>query len=343
MAEITYPTNEEIQANIKKWNIPMPQQDYMVVVHCSTYNHGKYIEDALKGFVMQQTDFSFCAIVIDDGSTDDAPSIIRKYAEQYPDIIKPILLGENHMQHGKSRNPYFEGWHNVAKYIAFCEGDDYWTDPNKLQKQVDYMETHEDCSCCAHNSLRLNTKTRQIRLFNKKILLAQNYTLESFITRDWFTPTQSLLYRRDSYHAFEDKPAFMHGDYSLLINVLLLPKSYLHYENEIMSVYREGGWSSTYLKEIEAYNDFISLLDYYKRKSNHRCDAVFDQQIERQKMGMERFVKFKKESFKTHSLYVRAGHWLCRVVASIVNKYVDCIQVTKKWEFRDIPNFEQID
>ena len=133
-----------IDENFVKWNIPRPDKDYRVVVHCSTYKHESYIEDALKGFVMQKTNFPFCAIVIDDGSPDRTPVIIKQYAASYPDIIKPILLGENHMQHGMSRNPYFEEWHKRTKYIALCEGDDYWTDPHKLQKQVDFLEKNED-------------------------------------------------------------------------------------------------------------------------------------------------------------------------------------------------------
>ena len=80
-----------ISQNIIKWNIPQPTQKYKVVIHCSTYNHEKYIEDALKGFIMQKTNFPFCAIVVDDCSTDGTADIVRKYAAKYPDIIKPIL------------------------------------------------------------------------------------------------------------------------------------------------------------------------------------------------------------------------------------------------------------
>lgn len=236
MAAITYPTNEVIQANIKKWNIPMPQQDYMVVVHCSTYNHGKYIEDALKGFVMQQTDFSFCAIVIDDGSTDDTPAIIRRYAEQHPDIIKPILLGENHMQHGKSRNPYFDSWHEVAKYLAQCEGDDYWTDPLKLQKQVDYLESHPECCMCSHTAdweIDGNLYEGGCRHKNSCDLTTEEVIMNGGL----YLATASLIYRKELEN---DKPEWMKmadvGDYPLQILGTL--RGTLHYLPEIMCVYR---------------------------------------------------------------------------------------------------------
>ena len=144
MAERIRPSDKVVQENIKKWGIPQPDRDYTVLIHCTTYNHGKYIKDALEGFVMQKCSYSFCAIIIDDCSTDNNAEIIREYAEKYPDIIKPILLGENHMQRGILRDPYIEKWHQCAKYIAQCEGDDYWIDPYKLQKQVDFLEEHPD-------------------------------------------------------------------------------------------------------------------------------------------------------------------------------------------------------
>lgn len=144
MAERIRPSDEVVQANIKKWGIPQPEREYTVLIHCTTYNHGKYIKNALEGFVMQKCSYSFCAIIIDDCSTDNNAEIIREYAEKYPDIIKPILLGENHMQRGILRDPYFEKWHKCAKYLAQCEGDDYWVDPYKLQKQVDFLESHPD-------------------------------------------------------------------------------------------------------------------------------------------------------------------------------------------------------
>lgn len=145
------PSDEVVQENIKKWNIPQPDREYTVLIHCTTYNHGKFIKDALEGFVMQKCSYSFCAIIIDDCSTDNNQEIIKEYAAKYPDIIKPILLGENHMQHGILRDPYFEKWHQSAKYIAMCEGDDYWIDETKLQKQLDYLENHPDVGMCYTN------------------------------------------------------------------------------------------------------------------------------------------------------------------------------------------------
>ena len=198
----------------------MNKEPIIVAIHCFVYNHEPYLRDCLNGFAMQQTDFRFVAIVHDDVSTDESAAIIREYADKYPNIIKPIFETENQWsKHDGSLDRIMNDAIAAtgAKYVAMCEGDDYWIDPNKLQKQVDYLEAHPNCTCYAHNSLTLNTKSRAIGLFNNKILDTADYPLDTFLTNGWFTPTASLLYRRSDYQQFDDMQGFMHGDYSLLI------------------------------------------------------------------------------------------------------------------------------
>lgn len=118
----------------------------MVSIKCLTYNHAPYIRQCLDGFIMQNTDFRYEAVVHDDASTDGTNIILREFAGKYPDIIIPQFEDTN--QHTnptkggitKNMNPIIRG-----KYVAFCDGDDYWTDPMKLQKQVDYLEAHPEC------------------------------------------------------------------------------------------------------------------------------------------------------------------------------------------------------
>lgn len=120
----------------------------MVSIRCCTYNHEPYIRQCLEGFVMQKTNFRFEAIVHDDASTDATATIIREYAERYPDIIKPIFETENqYSKHDGSLRRIMNA-HMNGKYIAWCEGDDYWIDPLKLQKQVDFLEEHQDYGLC---------------------------------------------------------------------------------------------------------------------------------------------------------------------------------------------------
>ena len=122
----------------------------IVSIRCTVYNHELYLRDCLEGFVMQKTSFRFEAIVHDDASTDRSAAIIKEYAEKYPDIIKPIYETENqYSKHdgslGRIMTEACRG-----KYIAFCEGDDYWIDPLKLQKQVDFLEYNTDYLSLIH-------------------------------------------------------------------------------------------------------------------------------------------------------------------------------------------------
>ena len=120
---------------------------------CSlTFNHEAFIEDALKGFLMQKTTFAFEVLIHDDASTDRTQEIIKGYADKYPGIIKPIFQTVNQKSIFKSgMNPRFNFPRAKGKYIALCEGDDYWTDPLKLQKQVDFLEANPEFSICFHH------------------------------------------------------------------------------------------------------------------------------------------------------------------------------------------------
>ncbi len=157
--------------------------NYMVMISCLTYNHEKYIDDALKGFIIQETYFPFLVIVVDDASTDNEQNILNFFIEneldttsgkkdETEDYIKItaqhkknnkctfaiFLLKYNH--YGKKlKSTYYKDLRNSAKYIATCEGDDYWTDPLKLQKQVDYLENHPECGLVYTNAQILNQES----------------------------------------------------------------------------------------------------------------------------------------------------------------------------------------
>lgn len=131
-----------------------------VSIICNTYNQEKYIGQALDGFLMQKTDFPFEVLVHDDASTDGTDRIIKKYAEKHPDIIFPIYETENQWSKGISISQELQYPRVRGKYIALCEGDDYWTDPQKLQKQYAAMEANPDCNMCAHGAMvTCNEKT----------------------------------------------------------------------------------------------------------------------------------------------------------------------------------------
>lgn len=119
-------------------------QEPLVSICCITYNHEKYIRDAIESFLMQETNFPFEIIIHDDASTDKTADIIREYEKKYPELIKPIYQTENQYSKGVKINLEFNFPRAKGKYIALCEGDDYWTDPNKLQIQVAFLEENPD-------------------------------------------------------------------------------------------------------------------------------------------------------------------------------------------------------
>ena len=132
-----------------------------VSINCTTYNQEMYIAEAIESFLMQKTTFSYEILIHDDASTDNTREIIKKYEEKYPDIIKPIYQSENKYSKGVKVGYEYNFKRARGKYIALCEGDDYWTDPYKLQKQVDYMEANPDCTLCMHSVDLINGKNQK--------------------------------------------------------------------------------------------------------------------------------------------------------------------------------------
>lgn len=151
-------------------NLPSPERDYTVLVRCATFNHSKYIEDALNGFVIQQTTFPFVCLVVDDASTDGEQEVIKSWMERECDmadarhfdiptsniIIAPhkinknctmavYLLKENLYRQKELKMKHVAPWREHCRYEAMCEGDDCWNNPLKLQKQVEYMDSHPHC------------------------------------------------------------------------------------------------------------------------------------------------------------------------------------------------------
>ncbi len=114
-----------------------------------TYNHGRYVEQALKGMVEQKTDFDYEILCVDDCSTDDTQDIIRSYAEKYPDRFR--LFFRDHNTGAPTRNVYDTAMEAKGEYLAFLEGDDYWTDDLKLQKQVDFLDKNSEYMGTTHS------------------------------------------------------------------------------------------------------------------------------------------------------------------------------------------------
>lgn len=137
------------------------KNDIKVSFCCLTYNHEKLINNALEGFVMQKTNFPFEIVIHDDASTDGTLKIIKEYQRKYKDIPFTILT---EIENQFSKEEIYPCWTHLypaarGKYIAECDGDDYWTDPEKIQKQYDFMEAHPECSMCHHDYFIKNMQT----------------------------------------------------------------------------------------------------------------------------------------------------------------------------------------
>ena len=236
--------------------------DIMVTIRCAAYNHEPYIRQCLDGFVIQKTDFKFEAIVHDDASTDMTADIIRKYAAKYPDIIKPIYETENqYSKHDGSLTRIFNE-HTRGKYIAICEGDDYWTDPLKLQKQVDFLESHPDYVICSH---RHKTFIQKKQKFREETLKGEaDYNLNTLINGESHFQTLTILYRQSALNIEEYEKHKVRIDIVLLYE-LLKNGGKGHCLAEAMGVYRyhSGGiWSEVPL-EKRWDMEFAAILDVY--------------------------------------------------------------------------------
>lgn len=219
---------------------PLPEKDYMVLIRCYTYNHEKYIEDALKGFIMQKTNFPFVAVIVDDASTDGTADIIRKYEALYPEIIKGIYLKENHYSQKKPKSVYIAPWRERCRYEALCEGDDYWIDSSKLQTQVDFLEIHNDYVLSYTNKNVVDESNKKILVNNQKGKNGNLFNYLLFIGNP--ITTASVCYRISIYQKAieilrkEKLTGLLMGDFQLWITMSTM--GYFKYESKKMVVYR---------------------------------------------------------------------------------------------------------
>ena len=247
-------------------------QPLMVTIRCLAYNQEKYIRDCLEGFVMQRTNFRFEAVVHDDASTDGTAAVIKEYAAKYPDIIKPILETENqYSKHDGSLGRIMEE-HTHGKYVAFCEGDDYWTDPLKLQKQVDFLEGHLDYSMCCSNYLVCDADNKKLRTFRR---MQHEITIDDLLSANEIG-TLTVAYRRclmDDYNLpFKDLRL---GDYPFWFHLSMKGKCMCL--PDVMACYRELVESASHSNDkrnlLLFEYDVLKIIDYYACLLNKKAQV----------------------------------------------------------------------
>ena len=216
----------------------------VVSICCITYNHERFIAQALDGFLMQQTDFPVEIIIHDDASTDGTATIIRDYIARFPGRIRAVLRTENQYKQGNGIIPMFAAWVR-GEYIAICEGDDFWTAPEKLQSQVAYLRANPDCVACCHDTILvdeegLTTAPSYFQSAQEKFTQAD--VIGSLLSRE---PTCSLVFRRSAF--LEPLPLwYRRRANDLLHDILLTCHGSLGFINRNWAAYRihgSGIWS----------------------------------------------------------------------------------------------------
>lgn len=317
------------------------EKDIIVSICCITYNQEKYIKDALDSFLMQKTNFNYEIIIHDDASTDNTASIIKEYEKKYSKIIKPIYQKENQYSKGKKVSLYT---YNKAKgkYIAFCEGDDYWSDPYKLQKQFDYMEKNKDCGLCFHSVEVINAKNDkkvgEIRAASESKAIS---TSEIILGGGGFIGTNSIFSRSEILknlpEFFEKSPV---GDYP--IQIITASKDYAYFINENMSIYRtnvKNSWTSQEFKpekEIEIKNGIITMLEMFNKYSFYKyTDSVkrkireYEAEILIYKNDIKKLKKDYKEIYDLFSKKRKMRLYIQYYFPSLKNKVLKIVRIYK--------------
>ena len=275
--------------------------NYTVFIECITFNHAPYILDAMNGFCMQKTSFPFVAVIIDDASTDGEPEVIQRYLQEHFALEAPnalceetndyrlafarhktnqncffavYLLKYNFYSINKSKDSMFGRWGSKAPYVSICEGDDYWTNPNKLQLQVDFLESHPEYSMCFHDvDIKAEKGREWYDVFGK--LEDRDYTgLENMIT--WSVPTCSMVMRKEIFETRPVNTKFTMGDNVLVLHcsrngkIRCIPKK--------MGVYRLSptSWIGGQSNKVQRYKYISHYLGLIEEFEECRCEQMYD-------------------------------------------------------------------
>jgi glycosyltransferase involved in cell wall biosynthesis len=241
-----------------------------VSVCCTCYNQEKYIRQCLEGFVMQITNFDFEILVHDDASTDDTIKILKEYELNYPKLLRCIYQEEN--QFGKKN--VFTGFllpQSKGKYIALCEGDDYWTDPYKLQKQIDLLDSTNSDFCYSDFSVYFQeSAVLKNRIFASNLA---KINIDSPLLSYGFLGVPTWIVRRDYLLGYNpDVYKILDKNLFLLID-LLRKKKKIVYLDEDTAVYRrnlnsDSNKEDAYLRFTHHKLSFEFMLDYYLQYYN---------------------------------------------------------------------------
>jgi len=255
-----------------------------------TFNHSKFIVQMLEGVFMQKTDFDFEIVIGDDASTDDNAKIIKEYAKEYPSIFRVFLHSKNL---GPAKPRELAGKNNVAflfdqskgEYIALCEGDDYWTDPLKLQKQVNFLNQNPEYSLCHHQLLVIYEDNSQAHLFNSENQADTSKINDLLADNSWILGTASTVFRNVFTQGMPDwwwKTAS--GDLGIFIEVARHGK--IKYLPETMGAYRKhrGGMSNIHTPQNRFFlQNRMEMFQHLKKCLGLEYQEILNNTIQKYK------------------------------------------------------------
>lgn len=299
----------------------------VISVCCLAYNHEPYIRQAMNGILMQKTEYPFEVIIHDDASTDHTADIIREYEQKYPTIIKPIYQKINQMSQGKRILRDFVFPKIQGKYIAWLECDDFWTDPEKLQRQVSYMEAHPECSGTFHaaNWLVNEKIIKNDRHFEQECDVTPQQVI---LGGGEYCASASLCYR--SQYAF-DWPHFREianvGDYPL--QILLALRGHFHYFPQIMSGYRlghVGSWTARTRNNSEKRYQSLKATAQWLKELNRETEGKYSTEIF-YKIGKEYCVLYKNKQISFSELaeciqHMKMGKLKLKMMKKCYERYI---------------------
>lgn len=258
----------------------MKNERPLVSIFCITYNHEKYIKDAIEGFLLQKTDFQYEIVIHDDASTDGTIAIIKEYEKKYPELIRVIYETENQFSKFENAAEFFLDMQRKelkGKYIAVCEGDDYWIEADKLQTQIDYMESHPDCVMTGHDAIMINCRTgekRKMKRFKEGDLSVADIILSAI-------PTATRIYKKEMLNIggfFLESGEV--GDYPFQLYCSTRGK--IHYFDKPMSVHlimTENSWTSRQAEDICSFCKSRVDSSFVLEKFNDYTGKNYDQFI----------------------------------------------------------------
>ena len=262
-------TNRTQQEIMQSWGTDNADAP-LVSVRCITYNHEPYIAQALEGFLMQKTNFPFEVIVHDDASADRTAEIIREYEVRFPKIIKPIYETENQYSKRDDSLGRIMDAACKGKYIAFCEGDDYWTDENKLQMQVDFLEGNPEYGLCYTRARQFIQKKRT---FSKTLFGKPVADFNDLLQNGNRIPTLTVMLRKSLYERYREEihpenKGWLMGDYPTWLYVA--HESKVKFLDSVTSVYRVLDESASHTNSAEKlfafHNSYLGIQIFFSEK-----------------------------------------------------------------------------